>query len=64
MYIEDRWTEEGVLGGAASSIGDSNLGWAGSSLKQEDCLKKGRGSKLLVSNHSKSQKSDTLYSNG
>jgi len=32
MYIEDRWTEEGVLGGAASNIGDSNLGWAGSSL--------------------------------
>ena len=39
MYIEDRWREEGVLGGAASSIGDSNLGWAGSSLKQDDCLK-------------------------
>ena len=55
MYIEDRWTEEGVLGGAASSIGDSNLGWAGSSLKQDDCLKRGRGSKLLVSNHSKTQ---------
>ena len=34
MYIDDRWTEdgvlggamEGVLGGAASNIGDSNLG--------------------------------------
>ena len=39
MYIDDLWTEEGVLGGAASSIGDWNLGWAGSSLQQEkDCL--------------------------
>ena len=36
MNIDDLWTEEGVLGGAASSIGDSNLGWAGSSLQQED----------------------------
>ena len=35
MNIDDLWTEEGVLAGAASSIGDSNLGWAGSSLQQE-----------------------------
>ena len=47
MYIEDRWTEEGVLGGAASNIGDSNLGWAGSSLKQEDCLEKAEDQSFL-----------------
>ena len=33
--IDERWTEAGVLGGADSSIGDSNLVGAGSRLKQK-----------------------------
>ena len=62
MYIEDRWTEEGVLGGAASSIGDSNLGWAGSSLKQDDCLKEEEDQSFLCQTTA-NPKSDTSHSN-
>ena len=38
--IDERWTEAGVLGGADSSIGDSNLVGAGSRLKQKKFFKR------------------------